>query len=81
MDERMRERAGWRAPAGRAGKRAGQHGRRDVAGAWGTFFTIDPAEHLVAILKTQGRSSRIHTRTLFKNLVYGAMVESARSGA
>ena len=51
------------------------------AGAWGTFFTIDPAEHLVAILMTQGPSSRIHTRTLFKNLVYGAMVESTRSGA
>ncbi len=49
------------------------------AGAWGTFFTIDPAEHLVAILMTQGPSSRIHTRMLFKNLVYGAMVESARS--
>ncbi len=48
------------------------------AGAWGTFFTIDPAEHLVAILMTQGPSSRIHTRMLFKNLVYGAMVESAR---
>ena len=50
------------------------------AGAWGTFFTIDPAEHLVAILMTQGPSSRIHTRTLFKNLVYGAMVDSARGG-
>ncbi len=48
------------------------------AGAWGTFFTIDPAEHLVAILMTQGPSSRVHTRMLFKNLVYGAMVESAR---
>ncbi len=48
------------------------------AGAWGTFFTIDPAEQLVAILMTQGPSSRVHTRMLFKNLVYGAMVESAR---
>ena len=48
------------------------------AGAWGTFFTIDPAEQVVAILMTQGPSSRVHTRMLFKNLVYGAMVESAR---
>ncbi len=48
------------------------------AGAWGTFFTIDRAEGLVALLMTQGPSSRIHTRMLFKNLVYGAMVESAR---
>jgi CubicO group peptidase (beta-lactamase class C family) len=51
------------------------------AGAWGTFFTIDPAEHLVAILMTQGPASRIRTRMLFKNLVYGAMVDSARGPA
>lgn len=51
------------------------------AGAWGTFFTIDPAEHLVAILMSQGPASRVHTRMLFKNLVYGAMVESARGPA
>jgi CubicO group peptidase (beta-lactamase class C family) len=51
------------------------------AGAWGTVFTIDRAEALVAILMTQGPSSRIHTRTLFKDLVYGAMVESARQTA
>ena len=51
------------------------------AGAWGTFFTVDPAEQLVAILMSQGPSSRVHTRMLFKNLVYGAMVESARNGS
>jgi CubicO group peptidase (beta-lactamase class C family) len=51
------------------------------AGAWGTFFTIDRAEGgLVAILMTQGPSTRGHSRMLFKNLVYGAMVESARNG-
>ena len=49
------------------------------AGAWGTLFTIDPAEHLVAVFLTQGPSSRIRTRMLFKDLVYGAMVDSARS--
>lgn len=51
------------------------------AGAWGTFFTIDRAEGLVAILMTQGPSTRIASRMLYKNLVYGAMAESARNGA
>jgi CubicO group peptidase (beta-lactamase class C family) len=45
------------------------------AGAWGTSFTIDPKEQLVAVLMAQGPSNRVHTRMLFKNLVYGAMVE------
>jgi len=48
------------------------------AGAWGTSFTIDRAEGLVAIFMAQGPSRRGHTRMLFKNLVYGAMVESRR---
>ena len=48
------------------------------AGAWGTSFTIDRAEGLVAILMAQGPSRRGQTRMLFKNLVYGAMVESLR---
>ena len=50
------------------------------AGAWGTVFTIDRAEGLVAILMTQGPSTRIHSRMLFKTLVYAAMAESARNG-
>lgn len=45
------------------------------AGAWGTSFTIDPAQRLVGVFMTQGPSNRVHTRMLFKNLVYGAMVE------
>ena len=45
------------------------------AGAWGTSFTIDPKEQLVAVLMAQGPSNRVHTRMLFKNLTYGAMVE------
>ncbi len=45
------------------------------AGAWGTSFWIDPKERLVGILMVQGPSNRIHTRMLYKNLVYGAMVE------
>jgi len=44
------------------------------AGAWGTSFWIDPKEKLVAILMAQGPSNRVHTRMLYKNLVYGAMV-------
>lgn len=50
------------------------------AGAWGTVFTIDRAEGLVAVLMTQGPSTRTHSRMLFKALVYGAIVESARNG-
>ncbi|CAH0171223.1 serine hydrolase [Roseomonas sp. CECT 9278] len=48
------------------------------AGAWGTSFTIDRAEGLAAVFMAQGPSRRGQTRMLFKNLVYGAMVESQR---
>lgn len=44
------------------------------AGAWGTSFTIDPREGIVGILMAQGPSHRVHTRMLFKNLLYGAVV-------
>lgn len=44
------------------------------AGAWGTSFWIDPKEKLVGILMAQGPSNRVHTRMLYKNLVYGALV-------
>lgn len=45
------------------------------AGAWGTSFWIDPKEKLVAVIMAQGPSNRIHTRMLYKNLVYGALVK------
>jgi CubicO group peptidase (beta-lactamase class C family) len=45
------------------------------AGAWGTSFWIDPRERLVGVLMAQGPSNRVHTRMLYKNLVYGALVE------
>ncbi|NLD69061.1 MAG: beta-lactamase family protein [Limnobacter sp.] len=45
------------------------------AGAWGTSFWIDPKEGLVGILMAQGPSNRIHTRMLYKNLVYGSLVQ------
>lgn len=48
------------------------------AGAWGTSFTIDRAEKLVGVFMAQGPSSRTHTRMVFKNMAYGAMVESLR---
>ncbi|MFC7738266.1 serine hydrolase domain-containing protein [Roseomonas sp. GCM10028921] len=51
------------------------------AGAWGPSFTTDRAEGLVGIIMAQGPSARVQTRMLFKNLVYGAMVEIRRSPA
>ena len=43
------------------------------AGAWGTSFWVDPREQLVGVLMAQCPSNRIHTRMLYKNLVYGAV--------
>lgn len=45
------------------------------AGAWGTSFTVDPAQRLVGVFMAQGPTNRVHTRMLFKNLMYGALVE------
>lgn len=53
----------------------GSKGDAMWAGAWGTSFWIDPKEELVGILMAQGPSNRVPTRMLFKNLVYGAMVQ------
>jgi CubicO group peptidase (beta-lactamase class C family) len=52
----------------------GSKGDAMWAGAFGTSFWIDPKEELVAILMAQGPSTRVHTRMLYKDLVYGAMV-------
>ena len=52
----------------------GSRGDAMWAGAWGTSFWIDPKEKLVGILMAQGPSNRGHTRMLYKNLVYGALV-------
>ena len=52
----------------------GSKGDAMWAGAWGTSFWVDPKEGLVGILMSQGPSTRVHSRMLFKNLVYGAMV-------
>jgi CubicO group peptidase (beta-lactamase class C family) len=61
------------------GTTPGSPGDAMWAGTWGTSFTIDPAETLVAILMAQGPSNRFRTRMIFKNLVYSAMVESRRA--
>lgn len=53
----------------------GSSGDAMWAGAWGTSFWVDPKERLVGILMAQSPSNRIHTRMLYKNLVYGAMVQ------
>jgi CubicO group peptidase (beta-lactamase class C family) len=53
----------------------GSTGNAMWAGAWGTSFTVDPKEQLVAVFMAQGPSNRVHTRMLFKNLIYGAMIE------
>jgi CubicO group peptidase (beta-lactamase class C family) len=52
----------------------GSKGDAMWAGIWGTSFWIDPKEQLVGILMSQAPSQRIHTRMLYKNLVYGAMI-------
>ena len=52
----------------------GSKGDAMWAGAWGTSFWIDPKERLVGILMAQGPSNRGHTRMLYKNLGYGALV-------
>jgi CubicO group peptidase (beta-lactamase class C family) len=53
----------------------GSKGDAMWGGIFGTSFTIDPKEKLVAIQLTQGATARVQSRHLFKNLVYGAMVE------
>jgi CubicO group peptidase (beta-lactamase class C family) len=53
----------------------GSKGDAMWGGIFGTNFTIDPKEHLVAIQLNTGASTRLQSRHLFKNLVYGAMVE------
>lgn len=45
------------------------------AGAGGTVFTIDPKEKIVGILLAAAPSTRLHTRFLFKNLLYGGLVD------
>ena len=45
------------------------------AGLGGTSFTIDPKEQIVGVFMAQAPTPRLHTRLLFKNLLYGALVQ------
>ena len=53
----------------------GSKGDAMWAGAWGTSFWIDPKEDLVGVFMAQAPSTRIHSRMLYKDLVYGAVVK------
>ncbi len=44
------------------------------AGAWGVSFTVDPRNELIGVFMANAPTSRVHTRMLFKNLMYGALV-------
>jgi CubicO group peptidase (beta-lactamase class C family) len=52
----------------------GSRGDAMWAGAGGTSFTVDPKEKIVAVFLSAGPNTRQHTRFLFKNLLYGALV-------
>lgn len=45
------------------------------AGAGGTSFTIDPKEKIVGVFMAAAPTPRLHTRFLFKNVLYGALVD------
>ncbi|MGY2047926.1 serine hydrolase domain-containing protein [Methylobacterium sp. JK268] len=45
------------------------------AGAGGTSFTVDRQEKIVGVFLSAGPGTRLQTRFLFKNLLYGALVE------
>ncbi len=57
------------------GTSAGSKGDANWGGAWGTAFWIDPKEALVGIVMTQAPSKQSDTRTLMRNLTYGAIVK------
>ena len=53
---------------------AGSVGDAMWAGAWGTSFTIDHELGVVGLMMSNAPSTRVHSRMLFKNLLYGALV-------
>lgn len=55
------------------GSAPGTTGEYNWSGYGGTTFWVDPKQGLIAILMTQGPNQRMHTRTLFRKQVYGAL--------
>ncbi len=51
---------------------AGNAGEINWGGAGGTYFWIDPKTKLIAIWMMQAPGQRLHYRSVFKNMVYGA---------
>ncbi|HWI84105.1 serine hydrolase domain-containing protein [Ramlibacter sp.] len=51
----------------------GSAGQYFWSGIGGTFFLVDPAEDLFALLLLQAPHQRIHYRNLFRHLVYAAV--------
>jgi CubicO group peptidase (beta-lactamase class C family) len=51
----------------------GSIGDATWSGAWGTTFWVDREEQLVGMLMTQGPSTRVPSRMLYRTLVYGAV--------
>ena len=51
----------------------GSAGEFNWGGYGGTYFWIDPKEKLVAVLMMQSPSQRTYYRTLFRDMVYGAL--------
>ena len=61
-----------RIDAGRA-PHPGSVGDFSWAGLSGTYFWVDPAERLVAVLMLQAPAVRIYYRSLLRQLVYQAL--------
>jgi CubicO group peptidase (beta-lactamase class C family) len=53
----------------------GSKGDAGWTGILGTIFTVDPKEKLVGILMNQGPTPRVRTWYLFKDLLYGAVIQ------
>ena len=53
----------------------GSKGDAMWAGAGGTSFTVDRKERIVGVFLSAGPSTRLRTRFLFKDLLYGALVD------
>jgi CubicO group peptidase (beta-lactamase class C family) len=53
----------------------GSKGDAGWTGILGTIFTVDPKEKLVGVLMNQGPTPRVRTWYLFKDLLYGAVVQ------